>query len=89
MFQLMMPMAHDQPDNAARVKRFGVGDWLKPNAFRGPAVAKRLTRLLDNDDVRRDCAEIAERLKQDYDVKATPSSISHAIHRGTIRLQRA
>ena len=28
--------------------------------------------------------DIAERLKQDYDVKATRSSLSHAIHRGTI-----
>ena len=34
-------------------------------------------------------AEIAERLKQEYDVKATPSSLSHIIHRGSIRLQRA
>jgi hypothetical protein len=33
--------------------------------------------------------DIAERLKQDYDVKATRSSLSHAIHRGTIQLQRA
>lgn len=33
--------------------------------------------------------EIAERLKQDYDVKAAPSSLSHVIHRGSIRLQRA
>ena len=33
--------------------------------------------------------ELAERLKQDYDVDATPSSLSHAIHRGTIQLQRA
>src|SRR5438445_634188 len=28
--QLIMPMAHDQPDNAARVKRMGVGDYLYP-----------------------------------------------------------
>jgi hypothetical protein len=34
-------------------------------------------------------AEIAERLKRDYDVEATVSSISHVIRRGTIRLQRA
>ena len=34
-------------------------------------------------------AEIAERLKQDYDVEATPSSLSHVIHQGTIRLQKA
>ncbi|MFC1778072.1 DUF6471 domain-containing protein [Pseudomonadota bacterium] len=33
--------------------------------------------------------EIAERLKQDYGVKATRSSLSHSVNRGTIQLQRA
>jgi len=33
--------------------------------------------------------ELADRLRQEYGVEATPSSLSHVIHRGTIRLQRA
>ena len=33
--------------------------------------------------------EICERLKDDYDVELTPSGLSHVIHRGTIRFQRA
>ena len=33
--------------------------------------------------------QIAERLKQEYDVDATRSSLSHVINRGKIRLQRA
>jgi UDP:flavonoid glycosyltransferase YjiC (YdhE family) len=59
--QLIMPLAHDQPDNAARVKRLGVGDWLRPSAFRGPAVARMLQRLLAAAEVRRHCAEVAAR----------------------------
>jgi UDP:flavonoid glycosyltransferase YjiC (YdhE family) len=59
--QLIMPMAHDQPDNAARVKRLGVGDWLRPRAFRGPAVARRLARLLDNELVQRNSVVVARR----------------------------
>jgi len=34
-------------------------------------------------------SDVCERLKQDYQVELTPSSLSHVIHRGTIRLQRA
>ena len=44
--QLLMPMSHDQPDNAARIKRLGVGDWLRPSAFRGPRVAEKVERLI-------------------------------------------
>jgi hypothetical protein len=33
--------------------------------------------------------EICERLKNDFGVELTPSGLSHVIHRGTIRLQRA
>jgi transposase len=33
--------------------------------------------------------EICERLKDEYDVELTPSGLSHVIHRGTIRFQRA
>jgi UDP:flavonoid glycosyltransferase YjiC (YdhE family) len=44
--QLVMPLAHDQPDNAARVRGLGVGDFLRPSAYKTPAVVERLNRLL-------------------------------------------
>ena len=34
-------------------------------------------------------SEISARLEQEFDVVLTPSGISHAINRGTIRFQRA
>ena len=34
-------------------------------------------------------SEISSRLKKDYGVVLSPSGISHAINRGTIRFQRA
>lgn len=60
--QLVMPMAFDQPDNAARLKRLGVGDWLKPRAFRGPAVAQKLQHLLDSPEVASRCQAHARNL---------------------------
>lgn len=58
---LIMPMAHDQPDNAARLKRFGVGDWLLPAKFHGPAVSAKLQPLLNSTDVHQACAQVASR----------------------------
>jgi len=57
--QLVMPMAHDQPDNAHRLKRLGVGDFLLPGAFRGKAVAARLDRLLGTLEVTQACRAFA------------------------------
>ncbi len=44
--QLILPSAWDQPDNAARVKRLGAGDWLKPGQRSGSHLAPALARLL-------------------------------------------
>jgi rhamnosyltransferase subunit B len=54
--QLIMPMAHDQPDNAARVKRMGVGDYLYPKAFRAEEIARRLKELAASAAVKKACA---------------------------------
>ena len=44
--QLVMPMAHDQWDNAARLKRLGVGASLLPRFFTGRRLAAKLRNLL-------------------------------------------
>ena len=46
--QLTMPMGFDQPDNAARLQRLGVGRWLLPSKFDGEHVAAALSALLDD-----------------------------------------
>ena len=59
--QLIMPMAHDQPDNADRVARLGVGRAIPRKSFRGPAVARALGALLDSQEVADRCREVAAR----------------------------
>lgn len=58
--QLLMPMAFDQPDNAARLKRLGVAASLSRNKFRGPAVARALGRLLSDATVHQQCHHWAQ-----------------------------
>ena len=58
--QLVMPLAHDQPDNADRLRRLGVGRALKPKRFTSANVAREL-QALNTDDVRKTCRAVAER----------------------------
>ena len=59
--QLVMPMAFDQPDNAARLVRLGVARMLPPARFSGARVARQLAALLGSDVVADRCAELARR----------------------------
>ena len=56
--QLIMPMGFDQPDNAARLQRLGVGETLRPTFFRTPLVVRKLRRLLTDPAVQRACGAI-------------------------------
>ncbi|HVT79133.1 MAG TPA: glycosyltransferase [Phycisphaerae bacterium] len=58
--QLVMPMAHDQPDNAARVKAMGVGENVYPKKFTAERVAEVLRELMGSEGVRAACARRRE-----------------------------
>lgn len=46
--QLIMHMAHDQPDNADRVERLGAGIGLSVRQFKAERVARELKRLMSD-----------------------------------------
>ena len=46
-----MPLAYDQLDNVARLKRLGVADTLPPKRFTGPNLTRVLGNLLSNPSV--------------------------------------
>jgi UDP:flavonoid glycosyltransferase YjiC (YdhE family) len=82
--QLAMPLAHDQFDNAARVKRLGVGDWLLPSRFRGPLVATELGALIGSEAVQCACRRTAERFSGKSGVAAAADAIEQfAATKGT------
>jgi rhamnosyltransferase subunit B len=62
--QLVMPMGFDQPDNAARLERLGVGAAIARRRFTGPNVARQLQRLL-RPEIRARCRELASSFVQD------------------------
>ena len=58
--QIIMPLAHDQYDNVARLQRLGVGDKLMPRRFRASTLAAKLERLLGSENVADACDRAAE-----------------------------
>ena len=58
--QLIVPHAHDQPDNARRLMRLGVARKIEVG-FRRKKIAATLRQLLDSSEVRTSCAQAAER----------------------------
>jgi rhamnosyltransferase subunit B len=58
--QLILPLAWDQPDNAARVKRLEVGAWLRPSRRSSRHLVEALTGLR-RPRMRERCRELAAR----------------------------
>jgi UDP:flavonoid glycosyltransferase YjiC (YdhE family) len=75
---LVVPHAHDQPDNAARVVRLGVARTVLPRQYRGARVAKELERLLSNTSVATRAAEVAESVVSEGGAAAAAAAILHA-----------
>ena len=59
---LVVPHAHDQPDNAFRVANLGVGRVLYPARYRAPRVEAHLSALLEDPRYAEHAAGIASRI---------------------------
>jgi rhamnosyltransferase subunit B len=60
---LVVPFAHDQPDNAARVTRLGVGRTISRRNYKAERVAKELRELLLNPFYVRRAYQIGHRVR--------------------------
>jgi rhamnosyltransferase subunit B len=69
--QLTMPMGFDQPDNAMRLRRLGVGTWLTPRRFTAPRLARALEKLLHDSEIGAACAEYSQRVRESAALAAT------------------
>ncbi|MEW5978104.1 MAG: glycosyltransferase [Acidobacteriota bacterium] len=60
---LVVPFAHDQPDNAFRVKNLGVARILYPRQYRAAKVVEELKRLLGNSHYARQARKVADEVR--------------------------
>ena len=61
--QLIMPLAHDQHDNASRVKRLNAGAEIPTNQYRARNVADALQKMIKDPRMQARCREVADRFK--------------------------
>jgi UDP:flavonoid glycosyltransferase YjiC (YdhE family) len=60
---MVSPFSYDQPDNAVRLERLGVGKTVFPRFFQPGRVAAKLDALLRSDEVAAHCADYARRIE--------------------------
>jgi rhamnosyltransferase subunit B len=69
--QVITPFAHDQFDNAARVRRLGVGTSIPAKRYTARSAVKALAEVLGNPSMGGRCREIAGRMRDDHSVEQT------------------
>jgi UDP:flavonoid glycosyltransferase YjiC (YdhE family) len=60
--QLIVPNAHDQPDNGQRIGRLGLGLTINQGRYRPGRAARALGKLLRSTQIRERCREYAARI---------------------------
>ena len=80
--QVLMPLAHDQFDNAERVRRLGVGVGIPAPKFNGPRLTAALRELLDDPATAEQCRATAERLKTREGVSRTADAVERLARDG-------
>lgn len=72
---LVVPFNHDQPDNAMRVARLGVGRSLKRKKYKAARVAAELHELLSKPDYARKAAEAGRIVSSEDGARAAADAI--------------
>jgi rhamnosyltransferase subunit B len=80
--QLLMPLAHDQFDNAARIRKLGLGDAIPARRFTGPRLTAGLQRLLESPSVASACRAAADRLARRDGLHRAADAIERHLARG-------
>lgn len=75
---LITPMAHDQHDNAARIRRLGVGAELEMSRVTAASLSRALGSLLSDRKMPGRCHELAQRMAQERPIEKTCALIEEA-----------
>jgi UDP:flavonoid glycosyltransferase YjiC (YdhE family) len=59
---LVVPHGHDQPDNAARLMKMGLGSTLYPEKYKAARVVSALNVLLSDTGIRQRCREFSKKI---------------------------
>ncbi|MEM9507982.1 MAG: glycosyltransferase [Cyanobacteria bacterium P01_E01_bin.35] len=72
---LIMPYSHDQPDNAARVKRLGTSRTITRKHYSARKVAQELNKLLTNPDYKTQATAVSKIIQAENGVQVACNAI--------------
>lgn len=78
---LVVPWAHDQPDNAYRIRKLDVGRSLKRSRYTARNAAAQLDRLLNDDSYTVSAKLLGPKIAHEDGVSAACDAIEAALHR--------
>ncbi len=67
--QLIVPYSNDQPDNAHRIVRLGLGARVYPERYQARRVARLLRELISSGEVRNRCQQFAAAIDSEFAVR--------------------
>lgn len=77
--QLVVPFAHDQPDNAARCRRAGVAEVIPRDDYNAHAAAKQLEQILTDESYRIRATDAAEIVRNEGGTDAACDAIENIL----------
>jgi rhamnosyltransferase subunit B len=77
---LVMPYAHDQPDNAERVIRLGIARKISRHRYSPARAAAELRHLLDDPIYLQRASEVGEQVRQEDGVRAACDALEALLH---------
>lgn len=72
---LIIPYNHDQPDNAARIARLGVGRTVSRKGYKGARAVRELKELLDNPTYAQRAAQVGAKVRSENGARAAVDEI--------------
>lgn len=80
---LVVPYAHDQPDNAERLRRLGIARMLPAQRYNPIRAVAELRRLLDNPVYSQQASEIGRKIREDDGVRASCDALEGLLQNGS------
>ncbi len=78
---LIVPFGQDQPDNARRCVRLGIGRTLSPARFTAARVVSELSELLNNPTYQEQAAKVGQQVREENGTKRACDAIEQLLHR--------
>ena len=77
--QVIRPMAHDQPDTAARVEKLGIGVALNPDKFNAASLVEKLNAVITSQQIIDRCKAYSRKNNPEQSLNATCGLIENFI----------